>query len=167
MNWYLTNTHIDTPHHYNQSQHYSWCQWSILGIFCLRELNFSLAVTILRLCSGVRKGLAICFVWHLLQLLSFLSSVLQILAGGFLLSFHDCSPHFPLFWIPLCDKPFSYTLTVFLLVSEIHWMIKVFPLHCGGGKQKEASGYGTYFSLGYTLWTARAALHIISFFSYW
>lgn len=40
-------------------------------------------------------------------------------------------------------------------------MIKVFLPHCGGGKQKEASGYGTDFSLGYMLWSARTAFHII------
>lgn len=46
---------------------------------------------------------------------SFVSSMLKLLAGGFLLSFHDYSPHFTLLCIPLCGKPNLYALTLFSL----------------------------------------------------
>lgn len=104
----------------------------------------------------VRKGSAICFVWHLLQQLSFLSSVLPL---AFLFTTVPLILLLPLLF-PCLETRLSCPDSVFPphLVSEIQWMIKVFAPHCVGEKTaKEASGYGT----DYVRWTARTALHTI------
>lgn len=70
LNRRLVSALILTPQHHHQSQHYFW--WSVLGIPCLWRLNFYSCYdnSDVRMCQ---KALAICFVWHLLQQLSFLS----------------------------------------------------------------------------------------------
>lgn len=83
----------------------------------------------------VRKGSAICFVWHLLQRLSFLSSVLPL---AFLFTTVPLILLLPLLF-PCLETRLSCPDSVFPphLVSEIQWMIKVFAPHCVGEKQQK------------------------------
>lgn len=146
----LVSSLMHTPHHHLQSQHYSWCWWSILDVLCLWQLNFHSCCDSLETLQRVREALAICFCLTLrLQQLGFLSDVLQLLEilslfFSWLFTSFSSALHLPCVgnWnlMPWLCFPL-------LLVSQIQWMIKVFPLHCGG-KQREASGCGTDFSQG-------------------